>query len=248
MNIAILIPTYNESLNVEITLNQISTVAKKLSRVNFLVIVIDDSSPDGTANLAQQVGETLKTSNFSVNILSRKKKEGLGKAYVEGFKYVFNLNQTFNYLIQMDADLSHQPKYIENLVLAAEGGADFVIGSRYIKGGSIPKWSWYRRLLSKFGNLYARTLLGSHISDYTGGFNLYSIALLKMINLDELHTKGYGFLISLKYQASVNTQNIVEIPIELIDREYGVSKMPLITILDNFILVLHIKIKRLFMV
>ena len=98
----------------------------------------------------------------------------------------------------MDADLSHQPKYIEDFILAAEKGAEFVVGSRYIKGGSIPNWSWYRRFISKVGNFYARLILGVRISDYTGGYNLYSMALLRRIDFSKIHTKGYGFLISLK--------------------------------------------------
>jgi dolichol-phosphate mannosyltransferase len=245
VKIAILIPTYNESLNIEVLLTQLSIVSKRQSKVNFIVTVIDDSSPDDTANIAKNVGEILKTINFKVNILIRKNKEGLGKAYIEGFKYIFNSNETYDYLIQMDADLSHQPKYIEDFILAAENGADFVIGSRYIKGGSIPNWSWYRRLISKAGNLYARTILGSQISDYTGGFNLYSLELLHKIDFKNIHTKGYGFLISFKYHVGLKSTKITQIPIEFLDRTQGNSKMPLSTFINNFILVLQLKIKAI---
>jgi len=243
LKVAVLVPTYNEAANIEFLLRKLKQVASNLSSIIFTVYVIDDSSPDGTARLATKLKDELQSQNFSVNVISRKAREGLGKAYIDGFKRLLAMVPSSDFVLQMDADLSHDPSYIEKFVSAARSNADFIVGTRYISGGSCPDWSWYRKILSSGGNAYARLVLGRRITDYTGGFNMYSVEILKKIQWDGLNDAGYGFLIDLKYQAQKISKRIVEIPIQFLDRQYGDSKMPINTIFKNFILVLRIKIK-----
>lgn len=246
INLVILIPTFNEAKNVQLLLSEISTIAELHCQVNFNVYVIDDSSPDGTATVAQALSEELACPNFSISVINRVKKEGIGKAYIDGFKSMLELTNPPDYILQMDADLSHSPKYIPEFLAAAQRGADFVVSSRYIPGGSSPDWSWYRKLLSRGGNFYSRSILGRRIHDYTGGFNMYSVGLIRAMDIESIDYFGYGFLIDLKFRAARLAIKIVEIPIHFTDREFGQSKMPANTIINNFILVPKIRLKSLF--
>lgn len=245
INIAVLIPTYNEVQNISKLLNAMLEMSAKLSNVCFALYIIDDASPDGTAEAVDQSNAQLETPNFCARVIRRTQKEGLGRAYIDGFKQMLALNPPPDFVLQMDADLSHHPEYVIEYVNAVRVGADFIVGTRYIVGGSCPDWSWYRKLLSRGGNTYARLILGRKITDYTGGFNMYSLDVLKKIQWDTLDSAGYGFLIDLKYQAQQISKKIIEIPIQFLDRQYGQSKMPLNTIFQNFVLVLRIKIKHL---
>lgn len=245
IKIAVLIPTYNEAQNLPALLRAMHKASTNFIDVSFTIYIIDDSSPDGTAECAEILNKELESVLFKVSIIRRIKKEGLGKAYIDGFKQMLAMEETFDFVLQMDADLSHNPEYIDQFVSAVRTGADFVVGSRYIHGGSCPDWSWYRKLLSRGGNTYARLILGRKITDYTGGFNMYSLNVLKKINWDTLDSAGYGFLIDLKYQAQQVSKKIIEIPIQFLDRQHGQSKMPLNTIFQNFALVLRIKIKHM---
>lgn len=246
LKIAALIPTFNEVQNIDILLRELYTVHATFTDIRLSVYVIDDASPDGTADAATQLNHELGNQNFQVNVIKRAKKEGLGKAYLEGFKTMLSLSMQPNYVLQMDADLSHKPEYFSQFVLATHTDGDLIVGTRYSPGGSCPNWSWYRKFLSRGGNTFARLILGREITDYTGGFNMYGIELLKKINWDTLNSDGYGFQIDLKCQAKQYSKKIVEIPIHFLDRQYGQSKMPLNTIFQNFSLVLRIKIKHLF--
>jgi len=241
--IAVLIPTYNESENLPPLMQGLSLVSASLRDIHFAVYIIDDASPDGTASLAKTLNESLQSAHLQINVIHRAQKQGLGKAYIDGFKRMLSVEDPPQFVIQMDADLSHQPEYITAFVDAARTGADFVVGTRYKPGGGCPDWSWYRKILSTGGNTYARWLLGRRITDYTGGFNMYSFVILNAIRWDALDSAGYGFLIDLKYQAQKLSSKIAEVPIQFLDRQYGQSKMPLNTILKNFLLVLRIKIK-----
>lgn len=245
INIAVLIPTYNEAQNIPGLLSAMMDMSAKLSDVSFTLYVIDDSSPDGTAEVVEKLNTQLETANFCAKVVRRAQKEGLGRAYIDGFKQMLALNPQPDFVLQMDADLSHNPEYILEYVKAVREGADFIVGTRYINGGSCPDWSWYRKLLSRGGNTYARLVLGRKITDYTGGFNMYSLDVLKKIRWDALDSAGYGFLIDLKYQTQRLSKKIIEIPIQFLDRQHGQSKMPLNTIFQNFALVLRIKIKHL---
>lgn len=234
MKLAIAIPTYNESDNIQKIIPIIQDTLGRISDLKCTLFVVDDNSPDKTGEIAKNLGNKIKSSAFKIEVLHRKKKEGLGKAYVYAFEHI--LKQDFDFILQMDADLSHDPKYIPAFLQRA-GSADFVVGSRYIRGGSTPDWSWNRKFLSRGGNLYTRFFLGSAITDYTGGFNLYATELLKKVDLQTLQAGGYGFLIELKYRALKNCRHVEQVPIVFMDRQHGVSKIPRSTILKNLILV-----------
>lgn len=240
--LAILIPTYNEVENIEPLLRAIAAVQVLHQNWNFHVYVVDDSSPDGTGAHVEQLAIELNRAGYQVQLLTRLKKEGLGKAYIFAFNCALDDQAVRpDFVMQMDADLSHDPKYLSNFIEALETGAQVVLGARYIPGGGCPNWSWYRKLLSSGGNQYARLVLGSKVHDYTGGFNAYAVSVLRAIALDKLDSAGYGFLIDLKFQMLKQQPRIIEIPIQFIDRQYGKSKMPLNTIFQNFFLVLKIK-------
>lgn len=234
-NIAIATPTYNEAKNIKKLIPAIEKVCKVYPKLSFTILVIDDNSPDGTADIAEATGKKVKAKNLKVQVLRRKGKEGFGKAYVHGFNEL--LKQNFDYIIQMDADLSHDPKYLKQFITEAEAGRDFVAASRYIKGGGTPDWGLHRKILSRGGNLYTRAFLGSKITDYTGGYNMYSSKLLKKIDTKTLQAGGYGFLIELKYRALQDSKSHAQIAIIFKDRQHGTSKIPRSTLVNNFILV-----------
>lgn len=238
--VGIVIPTYNESGTITQLLTELKRQIVSLGEVRLLVVIVDDSSPDGTSKMAFEHAEALKSANFQVKIIDRQIKDGYGKACIVGMEYL--LSKKVDYIVQMDADMSHHPKYLYDLIKNAESH-DLVIGSRYIKGASIPDWSLIRRLMSRYGNLYAKLILSNEVSDYTGGFNLYAADLIKKINLSSIKSSGYGFLIELKFKALLNAQNICEIPIVFNERQHGKSKMPRSTLLTNLILVPKLKIR-----
>lgn len=241
IRLAIVTPTYNEIDNIEKLLTSLQSISIEHPKDNFSVFVIDDSSPDGTADLVEALTPKLKRKNFSINLITRKEKDGLGRAYIFGFNKVLSQNNKFDYILQMDADLSHNPVYITGFLHQAREGADFVVASRYMPGGGTPDWPWYRQLLSRGGNLYTRIFLGNKITDYTGGYNLYKASLLKKMNTDSIESGGYGFLIDLKYRALQEAKHVAQVPIIFIDRQHGSSKIPKNTIIKNFILVPKIR-------
>lgn len=242
MKFAIVVPTYNEIGNIETLAETIRDVTSLHPEQSFSLFVVDDSSPDGTADIVRKLVPKLKTKNFSVNLIVRKEKDGLGRAYIHGFKQVLKNPEKFDYILQMDADMSHDPKYISSFVHQANRGADFVVASRYIKGGGTPDWKLYRKLLSRGGNAYARLILGKRISDYTGGYNMFSTELMHAIDIDTITSGGYGFLIELKFRALQHAKSVAEIPIIFLDREHGASKIPKSTIFKNFVLVPRIRL------
>lgn len=241
IKLSIAVPTYNEASNLKKLIPKIKEYTGNAPNIDTTVYIIDDNSPDGTAKVANELGNRLNTKNFKVKIINRKEKEGLGKAYIFAFKEILKTDAQL--ILQMDADLSHNPKYIPDFVKAATN-ADFVVGSRYTKGGGTSNWSWYRRFLSRGGNFYTRALLDRRISDYTGGYNLYSKNLLRSIKMDDVYSKGYGFLIDLKYRALGKSKKVAEVPIIFTDRQHGKSKMPKSIIISNFLLVPRIRLKK----
>ena len=242
LRLAIVVPTYNEVTNVQNLIDSIAAVAKLNADVELTVVVIDDSSPDGTAELVESLAEGWQTVNFSVRVINKPTKNGLGAAYVYGFAQLEN--QGFDYFLQMDADLSHDPRYITGFIHQARAGVDFVVASRYIPGGGTPDWTLNRRILSRGGNFYARLILSRRITDYTGGFNMYSAALIKRMDMQTIAATGYGFLLVLKYRALLNCTSLAELPIVFLDRTHGSSKMPSSTLIKNFVLVPKIKARR----
>jgi dolichol-phosphate mannosyltransferase len=242
LRLAIVIPTYNEAANIQNLINGIAEVAKLNADTDFTVAVIDDSSPDGTGALVERLAESWSTENLRVRLITKATKEGLGAAYIYGFTLL--LQEDFDYLLQMDADMSHDPKYITGFIHQAKAGVEFVVASRYIKGGGTPDWTWNRKLLSRGGNIYARTLLSRKITDYTGGFNMFSAKLLHRIQINTIRANGYGYLLALKYRALLDSASFTELPLVFLDRTHGSSKIPSNTLIQSFLLVPSLKIRR----
>jgi dolichol-phosphate mannosyltransferase len=216
----LIIPTFNEAGNVE---QAIRAAAAQLARVapdDYRVLIVDDASPDGTAAVAERVGSELRT----VDVLRRPAKQGLGRAYLAGFERA--LAGGAERVIVMDADLSHDPAHIPALLTAAED-ADLVLGSRYVHGGSVIDWPRLRRLLSRAGSLYARTLLGVEVRDLTGGFRCIHRNVLEAVELPTLRSQGYVFNIELTFRAQRAGFRVLEVPIAFRDRTVGESKISL---------------------
>lgn len=218
------VPTYNEKDNLEpIT----SAILKAEPRVD--ILVVDDNSPDGTGKLADE----LAAKEPRIRVLHREKKEGLGRAYLAAFKWA--LNEGYEYILEMDADFSHDPRYLPVLLNEAEAGADLVLGSRYVEGGGTVNWGVGRQIISKGGSLYARTILGVGIRDLTGGFKCFRRHVLEALNLDSIQTSGYGFQIEMTYRALKRGFNVKEVPIVFEDRRVGQSKMSRKIFLEAFL-------------
>ena len=233
MQVLVVIPTYNESENIDRVLRRVRGALPDAT-----VLVVDDGSPDGTGDIAEKVG----TEIGNIELLRRTEKSGLGSAYRAGFRW--GLDRGFDVCIEMDADLSHDPDALPDLVAPLSKGFELVIGSRYVPGGSIPNWAWHRRLLSRGGNVYASTLLGLGVTDSTSGFRAYSASVLNRIALDNIRAEGYGFQIEMTYQAKRAGAPIVEVPIRFVDRTEGESKMSMIIVVEALGLVTWWGIQR----
>jgi dolichol-phosphate mannosyltransferase len=206
------LPTYNEREN-------LPRVIDALAPLGVRVLVIDDNSPDGTGEIA----DVLAAEYDWVSVLHRERKEGLGPAYLAGFREV--LRGDAEYVLEMDADLSHDPADVPRLIEACANGADLALGSRYVEGGGTENWGRGRRFVSAGGSFYARTLLGVPIRDLTGGFKCFRREVLERIDLDSVHSKGYAFQIELTYRTLRAGFTVVEVPIVFADRTHGDSKM-----------------------
>jgi dolichol-phosphate mannosyltransferase len=210
-------PTYNEAENVE-AIVRASLPRLAESGVEHRVLIVDDSSPDGTGEIADRLAAELD----AVEVLHRPRKDGLGPAYLAGFRLA--LADGADLILEMDADFSHDPADLPRLIRAA-GEADLVLGSRYVAGGGVIDWGPLRRTLSKGGSWYSRTLLGLPVRDLTGGFKCFRRSVLETIELERVHADGYGFQIELTYRAMKAGFTVKEIPIVFRDRRAGRSKM-----------------------
>ena len=226
MRTLIVIPTYEEALNITEVLTRVRAAVPHAD-----ILVVDDSSPDGTADLARAAGAELG----QVDVLVRPKKDGLGNAYRHGFRE--GMDRGYEVLVQMDADLSHDPAALPSLFAALDDGAEAVIGSRYVPGGSVPHWPWYRRALSKYGNRYACIVLGMTVHDATSGFRAYRVDALKAIDVFGTRAQGYGFQIETAYRVSQSSRRLAEVPITFTDRVRGVSKMSFHVMSEELLLV-----------
>ena len=231
--IIIVIPTYNEKENLKKLLPQIFALG--IEGLN--VLVVDDNSPDGTGQLVEE----MKSTFLNLDILHRLEKSGLGKAYVAGFSEA--LNRQADYIFEMDADLSHDPKYLPDFLNAIKS-ADLVLGSRYIHGGGVSNWNFFRRQISRFGNMYARAVLWLPLHDLTGGFKCYRRQVLEKMGLDELSSVGYNFQIETTYKAYKLGFKIVETPIIFTERAEGKSKFSPKIMLESFWRVAILRLKK----
>ena len=234
MRTLVVLPTYNEILNIEPMLRALRAVVADAS-----ILVVDDGSPDGTAVRARELAEELG----SISILERATKSGLGGAYRAGFAW--GIERGFTHVVEIDCDFSHDPQALPTL-LAAAADHDVVIGSRYVRGGSIPKWSMLRLLLSRGGNQYASVMLGLKVKDSTAGYRVYSDRALRLIDYTSVTADGYGFQIETTFRARRAGATIVEVPISFTDRTRGESKMSSAIVVEALWLVTKWALERPF--
>ena len=212
--ILIIIPTYNECENI----TPITTaVHQRMPEAH--ILFVDDNSPDGTGILADSLAEK----DDRIQVIHRAGKMGLGTAYIEGFKYA--LERDYELIFEMDADFSHNPDYLHSFLDAARGGADLVLGSRYVSGGGTVNWGVGRKMISQGGSLYARSILGVDVRDLTGGFKCFRRRVLEAIDLDSVDSEGYSFQVEMTYRTLRRGFKVVEVPIIFMDRRVGQSKM-----------------------
>jgi dolichol-phosphate mannosyltransferase len=222
MRATVCLPTYNERENLEPMLRALGEVLRNDDRV----LVVDDASPDGTGAVADRLAGELGY----VDVLHRERKEGLGPAYLAGFRRA--LADGAELVLEMDCDFSHDPRDVPRLIAAAEDGADLVLGSRYVRGGAIPNWGLVRRAISLGGNLYAQAILQSGIRDLTGGFKCFRRRVLETVDLAAIDSRGYAFQIETTYRVLRAGFRVVEVPIAFVDREHGHSKMSRAIVLE----------------
>ena len=211
----VIIPTYNEKENIAAIIHAVIVLGNQ-----YHILVVDDGSPDGTANI---VKELMQVNPDKIFIQERKGKLGLGTAYIHGFKWA--LANQYDYIFEMDADFSHNPLDLDRLLAACESGADLAIGSRYVKGGATENWPLDRLIYSKGGSLYTRIITGMPVKDPTAGFICYKNKVLAAIQLDQISFIGYAFQIEMKFASWRLGFKLKEVPITFIDRKIGVSKM-----------------------
>ncbi|MBP2649359.1 MAG: undecaprenyl-phosphate mannosyltransferase [Firmicutes bacterium] len=211
----VIIPTYNECANLE---KLLSSIYQSVPDTD--ILIVDDNSPDGTGEL----GDVLSAGQYSnrLFVVHREGKLGLGTAYIAGFKWA--LARNYQYIVEMDADLSHNPKYLPQFFAAIQR-CDLVIGSRYVSGGGVCNWGWARKLISKGGSLYSRFILGVPVNDLTGGYKCFRREVLETLDLEAIQSVGYSFQIEMTYRTFLQGFSIREIPIVFENRECGQSKM-----------------------
>lgn len=243
MHVVLVIPTYNERENISRLIPALEEVFKRRPEHDFSILIVDGNSPDGTAGEVEQFSNEYP----NVHLLLEKEKRGLGAAYIYGFRHAME-DLDADVLIEMDADFQHDPEDIPRMVSALEEGADYVIGSRFIKGGSIPKdWEFYRRFLSRGGNLFSKLVLGIfNVNDFTSGFKASRVeGFAENLDLDSVLSSGFAYKIDLLYRMHRMGAKIKEIPIKFALREEGVSKMEGNNMLDSLRVVLTLRLREI---
>jgi dolichol-phosphate mannosyltransferase len=230
----IIIPTYNEAQNAEKIITEVLQQSEMVE-----VLIVDDNSPDGTAGIVKKMME----SSSRIHILERERKMGLGTAYVAGFKYA--INHQFDFVFEMDADFSHNPKEIP-IMLGKMGECDVLIGSRYIKGVNVVNWPMKRLILSYSANIYTRVITGMPVHDATAGFKCYKRKVLETIDIDNLKSNGYAFQIETNFLAWKKGFKLMEMPIVFVDRRVGVSKMNKKIVYEAAFMVWRLKARSIF--
>jgi dolichol-phosphate mannosyltransferase len=218
-------PTYDEVTNISELLHRVREALPDAD-----ILVLDDNSPDGTADVAEKVGAEVGY----VEVLRRPEKRGLGEAYRAGF--AVGIARDYDVIVQIDADLSHDPAVLPQLIAALDDGADLAIGSRYVPGGSTPYWPWRRKALSRYGNLYAGYMLRTKVNDNSAGFRAFKTDTLKALEYQTTRAKGYGFQLELTYRLAQMDGKVAEVPITFTDRVRGNSKMSLSVMMEEMIL------------
>ena len=231
----VIIPTYNEKENIEKIIKEILSLDE-----SFHILVVDDGSPDGTADIVKRLQYDF---SGSLHIIERAGKQGLGTAYITGFNW--SITHKYDYIFEMDADFSHNPQDLPKLYAACSNGADLAIGSRYCKGLSVINWPIGRVIMSYYASAYVRKVLGMKIFDTTAGFKCYRREVLEKIDFDKIRMKGYGFQIEMKYNTFKLGFKIVEVPIIFVDRTEGTSKMSSGIFGEAFWGVLKMRLRRI---
>lgn len=221
--ILVIIPTYNEVENVTRITSRVRAAVPEAH-----ILVADDNSPDGTGKVADE----LAAADDHLHVLHRKGKEGLGAAYLAGFRW--GIEHGYDVLVEMDADGSHQPEQLPRLLTALSGGADLVLGSRWVPGGSVVNWPKHREVLSRGGSLYSRLMLGVSLRDVTGGYRAFRKETLLGLGMDEVASQGYCFQVDLAWRAVRAGFTVVEVPITFVEREFGASKMSRGIVIEAF--------------
>jgi dolichol-phosphate mannosyltransferase len=215
----LVLPTFNEAENIPAIALAARDVLRGAAPGAFRILIVDDSSPDGTGEIADR----LAAEDDAIEVLHRRAREGLGPAYLAGFRHA--LAGGAGYVMEMDADFSHDPADLARLLEAVRGGADVALGSRYVPGGAVTDWGLARRIVSRGGSAYARLVLGLRVRDLTGGFKCFRREVLEAIDLDTVRSQGYAFQVELTYRAVRAGFRVVEVPIVFRDRQQGQSKM-----------------------
>ena len=234
MNTLVVMPTYNELLNIEHSVSELLAHNPSVS-----LLIVDDGSPDGTGQLA----DSLAAADKRISVMHRKEKSGLAGAYKAGFAW--GIERGFDFLVEMDADGSHRAQDLPALLAAAPAN-DLVIGSRWTAGGKVENWPWHRLMLSRWGNIYAQFMLASSTRDMTAGFRVYKASLLQRLDLDHLSARGYSFQVEMTRKSEEVNAKIQEVPITFIEREHGVSKMSQSIVIEAMLLVTKLGLKRIF--
>ena len=215
----LILPTYNEAENVEAIVLASAEVLARAAPAGFRILVVDDGSPDGTGRIA----DSLAAEHEWLEVLHRSEKNGIGPAYLAGFRHA--LDRGAGFLMEMDSDFSHDPADLARLLAAMRTGADLALGSRYVPGGGVSDWGLLRRFISEGGSTYARWVLGLRVRDLTGGFKCFRREVLEAIHFDGVRSRGYAFQVELTYRAVRAGFRVVEVPITFRDRRRGQSKM-----------------------
>jgi len=226
-------PTYNESGNIETAVSKLFASNPKVD-----LLIVDDSSPDGTGDMA----DALAKKDKRISVLHRKGKDGLGAAYIAGFTWAFAKN--YEFLVEMDADGSHRAQDLPLLLEAAKNN-DLVIGSRYVRGGKTENWPLHRQILSRGGNRYARLMLGGKLNDMTAGFRVFRTSFLKSLDLTTINARGYSFQIEMAYRTLRAGGRAAEVPITFVEREIGDSKMSSDIVREALILMTKLGLRRM---
>lgn len=234
MKVLVIMPTYNEAGNIHKSVSQLFDFNPEVN-----LLVVDDNSPDGTGKLADE----LAAKDTRISVLHRKGKDGLGAAYIAGFKWAFD--KGFDYVVEMDADGSHRAVDLPKL-LAICSSNDLVIGSRYVKGGRTENWPLHRQWLSRGGNIYARLMLGGKLNDMTAGFRVFDCNFLKSMDLESINARGYSFQIEMAYRTIRSGGRAAEVPITFVEREIGTSKMSSNIVVEALLLMTKFGFQRLF--